>query len=374
MSAVHQLVPTQRAPHVAAARTPYLDLDVPAAVTRYRRIAACLPGTAVHYPVRANPEPALLAALAAAGCRFDVAGPAEVVAVLRAGAAAGDLVYSSPVKRRQDIVFAARLGVRVFVVDSIEETQKVAAAAPGSVVLCRILTSEDGADLPLSRRYGRTPGQAVHILRSAAAVGLQAAGLSFHVGSQREPSAWDGPIAATARVFATLRVDGLAPWLLDLGGGFPARLDEGCLPLAAYGAAIETSLRRHFGDRRPATMVGPGRAVVADAGTLVASVVAVLWRGDTRWVFLDAGGFTGLAATRDEAMRYRITTTAVGGPTGPCVLAGPACRGGDVLVEQAPVQLPRALAEGDVVRLHASGAYPGVNGFPSLPTRLVGRG
>ena len=97
MSAVHQLVPTQRAPHVAAARTPYLDLDVPAAVTRYRRIAACLPGTAVHYPVRANPEPALLAALAAAGCRFDVAGPVEVVAVLRAGAAAGDLVYSSPV-------------------------------------------------------------------------------------------------------------------------------------------------------------------------------------------------------------------------------------------------------------------------------------
>jgi diaminopimelate decarboxylase len=35
--------------------TPYLDLDVPAAVTRYRRLAAAFRGTAVHYAVKANP-------------------------------------------------------------------------------------------------------------------------------------------------------------------------------------------------------------------------------------------------------------------------------------------------------------------------------
>lgn len=371
MSAVLQLVPTRRAPQVATARTPYLDLDVPAAVTRYRRIAACLPGTAVRYAVKANPEPALLAALVAAGCRFDVASPAEVVAALRAGAAAGDLVYSHPVKRRQDIAFAARLGVRAFVVDSIEETQKVAAAAPGSVVLCRISTSGEASS---SRRYGCTPEQAVHILRTAAAVGLDAAGVCFHVGSQSDPSAWDAPIAASSRVFATLREDGLEPWLLDLGGGFPAHLEGGCLPLAAYGAAIETSLRRHFGHRRPATLVGPGRAVVADAGTLVASVVAVLWRGDTRWVYLDVGTSTGLVETFDAGIRHRLTTTADGGPTGPCVLAGPTGHSADVLYEQTPVQLPRVLAEGDVVRFHAAGAHLGFNGLASPPTRLVGRG
>src|SRR5689334_19952400 len=381
MSAVLQSLPTlRRRPH-AAARTPYLDLDVRAAVTRYRRIAACLPGTAVHYAVKANPEPALLAALVAAGGRFDVASPAEVVAVLEAGAAAGDLVYSNPVKRRQDISFAARLGVRLFVVDSIEETQKVASAAPGSALLCRIGTSGAGSDWSLSRKYGCTPDQAVHILRAAASVGLDAAGVSFHVGSQqRDPCAWDAPVAASARVFATLRAVGLAPWLLDLGGGLPAHLEGGCPPLASYGAAIETSLRRHFGPDRPHTLVEPGRAVVGDAGTLVTSVVAVLWRGDTRWVFLDAGVFTGLVETLDEAIRYRLTTTADGGPAGPCVLAGPTCDSADVLYEQVPVQLPLTLAEGDVVRLHATGAYTscystvGFNGFAPLATRLVGRG
>ena len=47
--------------------TPYLELDVPAAVASYRRLAAALPGTALHYAVKANPEPALLAALAQGG-------------------------------------------------------------------------------------------------------------------------------------------------------------------------------------------------------------------------------------------------------------------------------------------------------------------
>jgi ornithine decarboxylase len=379
MSAMPEpLFPTHRAVCRPAGRTPYLALDVRAAVTRYRRIGAALPGTAVHYAVTANPEPALLSALAAAGGRFAVASPAEVIAALQAGAAPGDLVYSHPVKRRDDIAFASGLGVRLFAVDSVGETRKVAAAAPGASVLCRIGTSAAGSDRALSGRYGCTPEQAGRILRSAAAIGLDAAGLAFHVGSQqRDPGAWERPIGAAARVFEALRTDGLTPWLLDLGGGFPAHLEGDCLPLASYGAAIETSLRRHFGADRPHTLVEPGRAVVADAGTLVCTVIAVLWRGGTRWVFLDAGVFTGLVETLDVAIRYRLRTSADGAATGPCVLAGPTCASADVLYGRVPVQLPLSLGEGDTVRLLSTGAYTscystvGFNGFAPLATRLV---
>src|SRR3954470_22467278 len=134
--------------------TPYLDFDVPHAVATYRRLAAALPGTTVHYAVKANPDPTLLAALAAAGCRFDVASPAEITAALMAGSSAGELLYSNPVKRRDDVRFAARLGVDLFVVDSPAEVAKVADAAPGSRVLCRLVTSGEGSDWPLSRKYG----------------------------------------------------------------------------------------------------------------------------------------------------------------------------------------------------------------------------
>src|SRR3954454_13648525 len=151
--------------------TPYLDFDVPHAVATYRRLAQALPGTALHYAVKANPDPALLSALAAAGCRFDVASPAEITAALMAGATADDLLYSNPVKRRDDVRFAARLGVDRFVVDSASEVAKVAAAAPGSGVLCRLVSSGEGSDWPLSRKYGCSTGEAVAVLREAARLG-----------------------------------------------------------------------------------------------------------------------------------------------------------------------------------------------------------
>ena len=81
--------------------------------------------------------------------------------------------------------------------------------------------------------------------------------------------------------------------------------------------------------------------------------------------------------TLDEAIRYRVRTSADGGPVGPCVLAGPTCDSADVLYERVPVRLPLSLAEGDTVRLMSAGAYTtcystvGFNGFPPLRTRLV---
>ena len=376
--------------HAVAAQAtlplPRLELDVHVAVQRFVELREALPTTAVHYAVKANPHPWLLKALVRAGCSFDVASIAEVHACLDAGASAEDLVYSNPMKLRADIEAAAALGVRVFVVDSPSETRKVAEAAPGASVLCRLVTSGAGSDWPLSRKFGCSTAEAVEILTLAHQLGLDAAGISFHVGSQqRDPRAWQAPIDASARAFAELRARGLRPWLLDLGGGFPAAHDGapvgdggGSAPaLAAYGEAIEGFLTASYGADRPRTLVEPGRGLVGDAGTVVASVVGVVQRGGTRWVFLDCGVFTGLVETLDEAIRYRIETSADGGPTGPCVLAGPTCDSADVLYERTPVQLPLRLVEGDLVRLTSAGAYTascssiGFNGFEPLPTVLV---
>ncbi|WP_432477218.1 type III PLP-dependent enzyme [Nocardioides sp. GXQ0305] len=358
-------------------RTPYLRLDVAVAVDRYRSLRALI-GAAVHYAVKANPHPDLLGALAGEGCCFDVASPHEVAGALAAGARPDQLLYSNPVKSRHDIACAYADGIRLFVVDSLAEVRKVAAVAPGSEVLCRMLTSGDGSDWPLSRKFGCAATECAEILRAAAGLGLRPAGVSFHVGSQqRRPDAWAEPIAAAGGVFAELHAVGLQPWLLDLGGGFPADLEEGHPPLEEYGAAIDAALATTFGGRRPRLVIEPGRGVVADAGTLVATVVAVLDRGGTRWVYLDAGVFTGLVETLEEAIRYRITTT-VGGPVGPAVLAGPTCDSADVLYQRNPVLLTLALAEGDLVELHACGAYTtcystvGFNGFEPLRTELVG--
>ncbi len=360
--------------------TPRLELDVTVALDALREWQARLPTTHLHYAVKANPHPALLSALAAGGARFDVASPHEIELAVSAGARAGDLIYSNPVKRAEDIEAAAARGVRVFAADSPSEIDKLARIAPGVGVLVRLMTSGDGSAWPLSRKYGVDPALATSLLRLAGDIGLDPAGLAFHVGSQQlDPTAWQPPVMEAARVFDDLRALGLRPWLLDLGGGFPAAHGDDVTPprVQDYAHTIQNALRSAFGDHLPATVIEPGRGIVGDAGTLVTRVIGVTWRSGVRWVYLDAGVFTGLVETLDEAIRYRLRTERDAEPMGPAVLAGPTCDSADVLYERRPVLLPLTLVEGDEVRLLSAGAYTtsyatvGFNGFAPLPTRLV---
>ena len=170
--------------------------------------------------------------------------------------------------------------------------------------------------------------EAVALLVDAGRRGLDPAGVSFHVGlaAARPPRVGAaGPLGGPG--LPALRSAGHHPWLLDLGGGFPASLDARRPLRSPTTAGSSTpSSPRSFGADRPRTLVEPGRGIVGDAGTVVASVVGVVDRGGSRWVFLDAGVFTGLVETLDEAIRYRLETPGVHGPTGPCVLAGPDLR------------------------------------------------
>ncbi len=96
-----------------------------------------------------------------------------------------------------------------------------------------------------------------------------------------------------------------------------------------------------------------------------------------RWVYLDVGKFGGLIETMDEAIKYRITTSRDGGPTGRVILAGPTCDEADVLYEKTAYELPLDLKPGDTVDFLSAGAYTatycsvGFNGLPPIRTYCV---
>jgi ornithine decarboxylase len=360
--------------------TPYLVVDVDVAAAQYHRIAAAFAGSRVHYAVKANPEPPLLRALVEAGSRFDVAGPAEIDRCLAAGAGPSRLSYGNTIKKAGDIAYAYARGVRLFTFDSLAEVDKIAEQAPGATVLCRLLASSEGAQWPLSRKFGCTPELAADLLDHAGRRGLDPAGVCFHVGSQQlDPARWEPSIAVAAELFRCL------PWLplrlLNVGGGFPVDYCRPARPIGAYAVAIEAAVARHFGGTRPDLMIEPGRYVAAPAGVLHTEVVLVARKSygdDHRWVYLDVGRFGGLAETEDEAIRYRLSTPHDGLPDGPVVLAGPTCDSVDILYQRARYSLPLALRSGDVLRIHGTGAYTatyssvGFNGMAPLRTICVG--
>jgi len=356
--------------------TPFLAIDADVVATRLDDLRHAFPGAEILYAAKANPLPEVLATIARDGAGGDVASAAEIRDCLAAGFPPDRLSFGNTIKRPDDVAMAHALGITRFTVDSPNELEKVARLAPGARVLVRILVDTVGAQWPLSRKFGCHPDMAVELLRRAPDLGLQPEGLAFHVGSQQvDPTQWEGPLATCAAVAARVRRDGVRLETINLGGGFPARYTSPVPGIDEYGRAIRRAVERHFGHRPPHLIVEPGRALVAEAGVLVTSVLLVSRKARTdlhQWAYLDCGKFGGLAETADEAIRYPIVAPQRQQADVPTILAGPTCDSADILYERVPYQLPADLTEGDQLRILSAGAYTftyasvGFNGLPPL--------
>src|SRR3954466_1391716 len=153
---------------------PRLVVDLDVVRDNYTAFAKALPDTRVFYAVKANPSPEVLSLLAKLGSCFDTASVAEIEMVLAVGAEADRISFGNTIKKERDVARAYALGVRLFAVDCEAEVEKIARAAPGTRVFCRILSDCVGAEWPLSRKFGCEPAMAVEVLEHAHRLGLEA--------------------------------------------------------------------------------------------------------------------------------------------------------------------------------------------------------
>jgi ornithine decarboxylase len=361
--------------------TPCLVLDIDRMEANFRSIRRALPLARVYYAVKANPARPILERLVKLDSSFDAASFEEIAACMAAGAAPSTISYGNTVKKVSAIRAAHEAGVTMFAFDSAEELEKLAEHAPGSRVYCRILVGNEGADWPLSRKFGTTVELARDLMLRAAGLGLAPYGLSFHVGSQQTATAtYEAAISKVGMLFTDLKDAGVNVRMVNLGGGFPIRYRDEVPGIDAFGDAIMTAMTECFGNALPEMVIEPGRSVVGSAGVVRAEVVLVSRRDPAdpvRWVYLDIGRFGGLAETEGEAIKYQFTTPHDGGETGPVAIAGPTCDGADILYERSNYRLPTALRSGDIVSILSTGAYvttyasQSFNGFAPLAEHYI---
>ncbi|HET8997022.1 MAG TPA: type III PLP-dependent enzyme [Acetobacteraceae bacterium] len=341
--------------------TPCLVLDMDRVEANFRALQQALPLARIYYAVKANPAPQVLERLVRLSSSFDAASIEEVHACLDAGARPEAISFGNTIKKASAIRAAHERGVSLFAFDSIEELQKLAQQAPGARVYCRILVENEGADWPLSRKFGTTIDNARTLMLRAGEMGLDPYGLSFHVGSQQTTTrAYEMAIGKVAMLFTDLTEAGVNLRMMNLGGGFPTRYRDEVPEIDQFGSAIMTAMTGHFGNALPEMLIEPGRFIVGDAGLVSAEVVLVSRRdpdSPVRWVYLDIGRFGGLAETEGESIKYRIVTKHDGTAMGPVAIAGPTCDGADIMYEKANYRLPLALESGDRVELLSTGAY-----------------
>lgn len=356
--------------------TPYLQMDLGRVAAAYRRLKAALPGVRIHYAMKCNPDPQVLATLGALGCRFEVASAPELELLVALGFFAEDQLYSNPVKPGHHIRTAVTAGLRRFAVDSMAELHKIAAIAPGAGVYARLAVADGTSDVASEGKYGVDGAMATHLLLAARTLGLRAYGLTFHVGSQmQDPAPWERAIAQCGDLMRHLLLHDLRLEMLDIGGGFPAAYATPATPIEDIGRCIIAALNRHL--PYPVTVVAePGRALVAEAGLLVSEVIGVAERAGRTWVHLDVGAFNGMmeALETQNRLRYPVKDSRESHRKLLVHLTGPSCDSQDTLLYDVP--LSQGIRAGDEVYIGSAGAYTtsyasNFNGFDIPSIRCV---
>ena len=291
---------------------PTVVFDLEMLRAKYRALEAGLGDATIHYAVKANPAPEVVAAVAALGGRFDCASRGEIDLCLGLGVPASHIAFGNTIKRAADIAHAHAVGVEQFAADAEEELVQDRRARPGRA------GDRPHAGRGIRGRLAAQPQVRLLAPRGAAADGPRAlprARRRRHLVPRRQPDARAArcgrcALDAAHALWTEAAEAGHALRILNIGGGFPAFYGQPLPATEDYAAEVMRMVRHRFGTEVQ-VMAEPGRGLVAEAGVIVAEVVLVARKDQddlARWVFLDIGKFSGLAETMDEAIRYQFET------------------------------------------------------------------
>ncbi|NVK15182.1 MAG: type III PLP-dependent enzyme [Rhodobacteraceae bacterium] len=319
-----------------------------------RRFREGFPGL-VTYAVKANPHPAVLSNLVAAGITaFDVASPAEMEAV-RAASPDAVMHYNNPMRSESEIAAGIEHGVASWSVDELSELEKLDAVPRTCEIAVRFALPVAGAAYDFGSKFGAEPEEAVALLKQVAARGWTPA-LCFHPGTQCEDeSAWVEYVHAAKRIIDQA---GVKIARLNVGGGFAANRDGVAPDLEKVFAAIGDAADAAFGAAKPRLICEPGRAMVSESFTLAARIKGMRKAGEV--VFLNDGIYGGLVDIRDMGLPGRVEVVGSdgkhrAGERKPRVVFGPTCDSLDRLPDGLP--LPCDASTGDYVLFPGLGAY-----------------
>ncbi len=331
----------------------------PHAATRAARFfVEKFPGRSL-YAVKANPSPALLETLWAAGItHYDVASLGEVRLVHKFLPDA-KLCFMHPVKSERAIAQAYRNhGVRTFSIDSHEELEKIVRAtttdgvAATDLELCvRIRVSSDHAKLSLAAKFGAEPSEVADLLVATRQV-ADSLGIAFHVGSQAmTPLAYAEAMekVRAAIVEASVTVD-----IVDVGGGFPS-VYPGMEPppLEAYFETIHRTFEDLPISYSAELWCEPGRALCAEYASLL---VKVEKRRDNE-LYINDGAYGALFDAAHVSWRFPVELMRESGSDEISEFAfyGPTCDDMDYMA--GPFLLPADVKAGDYIEVGMLGAY-----------------
>ena len=366
-------------------RTPFYVYDRKLLTRRVEELRAALPTRLkLHYAIKANPMPALVAHMARLVDGADVASAGELKVALDAGIPPHDISFAGPGKSGNELCQAVAAGA-LLVIESAREVPLLAAASKALELPARVALRINpdfelkSAGMKMGggpKPFGVDIDRAPELLRAIGEAGLAFEGFHLFVGSQNLRA---GAIAEALRksyaVITELAAGAPAPVkVINLGGGFgiPYFPGEQSLDLTPIGTVL-TGIVEEAAKTFPHAeiVIELGRYLVGEAGLYVSRIVDRKISNDELLLVVDGGMHQHLAASGNFGQVLRKNYPVAIGSRMHAIKAevvtvvGPLCTPLDILAERMVV--PRA-EPGDLVVIFQSGAY----GASASPQSFLG--
>ncbi|MBK6660380.1 MAG: pyridoxal-dependent decarboxylase, exosortase A system-associated [Proteobacteria bacterium] len=363
-------------------RTPFYAYDRAALSTRIAELRACLPARVkLHYAIKANSMPAVVAHLRPLVDGFDVASQREMLTALDSGMPASEVSFAGPAKQEWELRSAVAAGVCLNC-ESETEFDRIVRHADALGIAPRIALRVNpdfelkGAGMKMAgspKQFGIDAARVPALLARMRATGMPVAGLHIFCGSQNLKA--EAIIEANQRSLElALRLcaeAGVTLGFLNIGGGYGIAYFAGETPLdlAAVGAALDDSLRQHadaLGDTE--IVVELGRYIAGEAGYYVTRVTDIKESQGQTFVMVDGGLHHHLSNSGNFGQVIRKNYPVVIGnkldaPHAQVVnIVGPLCTPLDIVADKLATP---GMEIGDLVVVLQSGAY-GYSASPHL--------
>jgi diaminopimelate decarboxylase len=322
----------------------------------------------VCYAVKANSNLAVLGLLARLGAGFDIVSGGELERVLRAGGEAGKVVFSGVGKTEAEMRRALEAGIYCFNVESEPELERLNDVA-GTLgrrapIALRVNPDVDPATHPYiatglkESKFGIPIERASAVYQRARELPhIEIRGVACHIGSQiTELDPFVEALERLTDLVGELADVGVEFAHLDIGGGLGISYrDERPPEPDDYVLALLEQLQQH-GTRyqRLRILVEPGRAIVGNAGLLLARVLYLKLGEPRNFAVVDAA-MNDLKRPALYDAWHDIAPVRVDAPRTPRVydVVGPVCESGDFL----GLNRELGIETGDLIVVASAGAY-----------------
>lgn len=344
----------------------YYDMDLLQRTLDVVKAESSKYGYHVHFAIKANANPRLLALIAQNGLGADCVSGGEVQAALDAGFPANKIVFAGVGKADWEINLGLDNDIFCFNVESLAELEVIneLAATKQKVasIALRINPEVDAhthAKITTGmkeNKFGINLSQLASVIdRLAEMKHVRLIGIHCHIGSQiTDMSAFRNLTIRINEIQDDLAAKGIVVENLNFGGGLGIDYyHPNHLSIPAfdnYFAAIHSLLQVRPGQQ---VHFEPGRSIVAQCGTLISRVLYVKEGETKKFAILDAG-FTELIRPAMYDAYHRIENISSDEPVELYDVVGPICESSDVFGKE--VELNKA-HRGDFLALRSAGAY-----------------